>query len=359
MTVDEKNIIWLDLFEFLSYSKKNKLIEAVGIGNDLRKEFLKNNKINEILSNEEINKMAICLHDEFLNLKLQKYAEDGVQCVTYFSPDYPYLLKEIASPPLCLYCKGNVQLLNTTCVGVVGTRKPTDYGLVVTKQYVKELTDVGVTIVSGMATGIDTIAHKGALENQGSTIAVLAGGFNHIYPASNRAMFNELSKSNLVVTEHNPTVKPETYFFPVRNRIIAGLSKAVLVTEAGEKSGSLHTINYATEFNREIFAVPGKINSPMSKGTNAIIQNLQGCVTLSPQDILNSLNLSKDENKKQNKQLDINTQLILDFISAEKKTLQEIVDHTNMSVKELNSKLIEMEMDGLVVKLANNSYIKA
>lgn len=359
MTVDEKNIIWLDLFEFLSYSKKNKLIEAVGIGNDLRKEFLKNAKINEILSNEEINKMAICLHDEFLNLKLNKYAEDGVQCVTYFSEEYPYLLKEIATPPLCLYCKGNVQLLNTTCVGVVGTRKPTDYGLVVTKQYVKELTEVGVTIVSGMATGIDTIAHKETLANQGNTIAVLAGGFNHVYPASNRAMFNELAKSNLVVTEYNPTVAPETYFFPVRNRIIAGLSKAVLVTEAGEKSGSLHTINYATEFNREIFAVPGKINSPMSKGTNSIIQNLQGCVTLSPQDILNALNLSKDENKKQNTQLDINTQLILDFISAEKKTLQEIVDHTNMSVKELNSKLIEMEMDGLVVKLANNSYIKA
>lgn len=359
MTIDEKNIIWLDLFEFLTYTKKNKLLEIFGYGVDIRKEFLKNSNIKEILTNEEINKMALCLQDEFLNLKLKKYNEDNIQCITYFSEDYPFLLKEIASPPLCLYCKGNVQLLNTTCVGVVGTRKPTDYGLVVTKQYVKELTEVGVTIVSGMATGVDTIAHKETLANQGNTIAVLAGGFNHIYPASNRAMFNELTKSNLVITEHNPTVKPETYFFPVRNRIIAGLSKAVLLTEAGEKSGSLHTINYATEFNREIFAVPGKINSPMSKGTNSIIQNLQGCVTLSPQDILNFLHLTKEQNKNVNTQLDITAQLILDFISVEKKTLQQIVDYTNMPVKELNSKLIEMEMEGLVVKLANNSYIKA
>lgn len=358
MTIDEKNIIWLDLFDFLTYTKKNKLLEVVNKGVDIRKEFLKNATIKEILSNEEFGKMSVCLHDEYLNLKLKSYNDSGITCITFFSPEYPFLLKEIATPPLCLYCKGNTQLLNTTCVGVVGTRNPTDYGIVVTKQYVKSLIEVDVTIVSGMATGIDTIAHKEALANQGNTIAVLAGGFNHIYPASNRAMFNELTKSNLVITEHNPSVKPETYFFPIRNRIIAGLSKAVLVTEAGEKSGALHTINYATEFNREIFAVPGKINSPMSKGTNSIIQNLQGCITLSPQDILTCLNLT-NKSQQQIKQLDINTQLILNFIQTEKKTLQEIVDHTQLSIKELNAKLIEMEMDGLVVKLANNSYIKA
>jgi len=360
MTIEDKNILWLDLFEFLTYQKKIKLLQTIDKGIDIRQCFLSNVRIKEILTHEEYSKMALCLHDEYLAIRLKKYEEDNVICITFYNENYPYLLKEISSPPLCLYCKGNVQLLNTTCVAIVGTRKPTDYGVVVTKQYAKELVDADVTIVSGLASGVDTISHKQALENQGKTIAVLAGGFNYIYPASNFSLFKELTKNNLVISEHNPTVKPEAYYFPIRNRIIAGLSKGVVATEAGEKSGSLHTINYATEFNREIFAVPGKINSPMSKGTNAIIQNLQGCVTLCPQDVLKTLNIKTEKTATNSTiQLDINSQLVLDYIETEKKTFQEIADYTKLSVKELNAILIELEIEGLVVKFANNSYIKA
>ena len=147
--------------------------------------------------------------------------------------------------------------------------------------------------------------------------------------------------------------------FPMRNRLISGMADAVLVVEAGEKSGSLHTINYATEFNREIFAVPGKINSPMSKGTNAIIQNLQGCITLSPDDVLKTLNITKTKSQTNLAiQLDINSQLVLDYIQTEKKTFQEIAENTKLTAKELNAILIELEMEGLVVKFANNSYVK-
>lgn len=360
MTIQDKNILWLDLFEFLTYNKKIKLLEVIDNGIDIRQCFLSNVKIKEILTQEEFSKMALCLHEEYLAIRLKKYEEDNIQCITFYNENYPYLLKEISSPPLCLYCKGNIQLLNTTCVAVVGSRKPTDYGVIVTKQYVKEFCQADVTIVSGMASGVDTIAHKESLENQGKTIAVLAGGFNHIYPASNFSMFKELIKNNLVITEYNPTIKPETYFFPIRNRIIAGLSKGVLLTEAGEKSGSLHTFNYATEFNREVFAVPGKINSPMSKGTNAIIQSLQGSITLSPEDVLQALNIkSKKTEKNLEIQLDINSQLVLNYIQTEKRTFQEIADHTKLSVKALNTILIELEMEGLVIKFANNSYIKA
>ena len=360
MTVEDKNILWLDLFEFLTYSKKYKLLEIVGKGIDIRQCFLSNANIRQILTNEEFNKMALCLHEEYLAIRLKKYSEDNIKCITFHNENYPYMLKEISSPPLCLYCKGNIQLLNTLCIGVVGSRKPTDYGVVVTKQYVKELCESNITIVSGMASGVDSIAHKETLENKGNTIAVLAGGFNHIYPASNFSLFKELIKNNLVVTEHNPTIKPETYYFPMRNRIIAGLSKGVLVTEAGEKSGSLHTINYATEFNREIFAVPGKINSPMSKGTNSVIKSLQGSITLTPDDILETLNIKKGKNETNlNIQLDMNSQIVLDYIQTEKKTFQEIADFTHIAASELNAILIELEMSDLVVKLPNNSYIKA
>ena len=302
--------------------------------------------------------MALCLTDAFLENKINQYIANNIQCITFYDDNYPYLLKEIDSPPLCLYCKGNIQLLNTFSIAVVGSRKPSEYGLVVTKQFVKELAEADITIVSGMASGVDTIAHRTTLDNSGKTIAVLAGGFNYIYPATNFSLFKELINNNLVISELNPNIKPQTYHFPLRNRIIAGLSKGVLVTEAGEKSGSLHTINYAIDYNREIFAVPGRINSEMSKGCNNIIKEYKDAFVTEASDILTTFNINKQENEKNlGVQLDINVQSVLNYISTEKKTFQEILDYSNMSAKELNTILIELELSGLVTKLANNSYI--
>ena len=302
--------------------------------------------------------MALCLSEKYLETKINAYNEQHIICITFYDERYPYLLKEIDSPPLCLYCKGNVQLLNTFCIGVVGSRKPSEYGLVVTKQFVKDLISADVTIVSGLASGVDTIAHRTTLENSGKTIAVLAGGFNHIYPATNFSLFKEMSENNLIITEHNPEVKPQSYYFPIRNRIIAGLSKGVLITEAGEKSGALHTINYAIDYNREIFAIPGRINSELSKGCNNIIKEYKDAFLTSADEILSTFNINKQENEKNlSVQLDFNVQSVLDYISTEKKTFQEILDFSRMSTKELNAILLELELSGLVTKLANNSYI--
>jgi DNA processing protein len=163
-----------------------------------------------------------------------------------------------------------------------------------------------------------------------------------------------------LVSEYAPSIKPQTYFFIARNRIIAGLSKGVLITEAGEKSGSLKTADFAVMFNREIFVVPGRINSEMSRGTNKLIKNLQGCAVLEPEDILSSFNILKvDNSEKEVLQLDFNAQLVLNYIASEKKTYQEIVEYTKMPVKELNSMLMELEMEGLITKLSGNSYIKS
>ena len=291
MTNEDKNILWLDLFDFLSYGKKIKLLESIKKTENLREKFLQTQAIKEVLTNEEFNKMALCLSDEYLNRYLREYEQKNVQLITYNNPNYPYILKEISTPPLCLYCKGDVSLLSSQCFAVVGTRKPTDYGIVVGKQYCKELALSNITIVSGLATGIDSVAHKTALENNGKTIAVLAGGLNHIYPQTNYNLAKTIEEKGLLISEYPPNTKPLSYYFPVRNRIIAGLSKGVLVPEMGEKSGSMHTINYAIEFNREIFVVPGKINSPMSKGSNELIKNLQGVISTSPDDVLKILNV--------------------------------------------------------------------
>ncbi len=356
MTIDDKNILWLDLFDFLSYGKKFKLL-SLAKSENLRTNFLNNLQIKEILTSQEFNKMSLCLSDEFLNRHIAEYEKSNIQIITFYNSNYPYILKEIATPPLCLYCKGNVELLNTFCFGVVGTRKPTEYGIQVTKQYCKELVDAGVTIVSGFAAGIDSVAHKTALENQGKTIAVLAGGFNHIYPQTNYALANKLMEDNLLISEYPPDTLPQYYYFPVRNRIIAGLSKGVLVPEMGEKSGSMHTINYALEFNRDIFVVPGKITSPMSKGSNALIKNLQGCITTSPEDIIESYHLKKNNESNSTKQLDLTSQMILNYIQSEKHTFQEIMEHTKLNANELNAILMTLEIEGLLIKLANNSYI--
>ena len=358
MTVDDNNIIWLDLFSFLSYSKKAKLINLFR-GKNIREEIVKSQEVKEILSDNDLNQMCLLTSDVYFSRQVEKFKSDGIEMITINDPRYPYLLKQIYDPPFCLYCKGNVDLLNSYCVGVVGSRKITEYGTIVTKEYVKAMCENNITIVSGLAAGVDSVAHKTALESGGNTIAVLAGGLYHIYPSFNSNLAKTITENNLILSENSPDTRPLAYFFPIRNRIIAGLSKAVLLTEAGKKSGALHTKNYAIDNNREVFAVPGRINSPMSEGTNAIIKELQGAITLSPADMLESLGFKKANKKEQNVQVDLTDQPILDFIKSEKKTFQQIADHLNMPANELNIKLMELEMEGLIEKLPNNSYISA
>jgi len=227
-----------------------------------------------------------------------------------------------------------------------------------THQFVKELSQAGVTIVSGLASGIDGISHQTALKEEGATIAVIAGGFNHIYPASNYSLYKEMLKNNLVITENKPSTIPSAYLFPLRNRIIAGLSKAILIPEAGLKSGSMHTKNYAVEYGREIFAVPGRINSPESEGTNQIIKECQASICTDVEQIIDFLGVEKHKNsEKQAFQLDINEQLILNYILSEQKSYQDIIDYTHLPPRELNTVLINMQMKGLIEKLAGNMFV--
>ena len=251
-------------------------------------------------------------------------------------------------------------MLNSDCIAVVGSRKISEYGKVVTAMFSKEFVKAGLTVVSGMALGVDAVAHNTVLENNGSTIAVMAGGFNHIYPSANIGLYRQICQTGLVITEYPPNCEPLAYNFPLRNRIIAGLSKGVLITEAGLKSGALHTKNYAVDAGREVFAIPGRITSSESEGTNNIIKQCQACLVTSPKEIFEALNINLEEKPKiDSHQLDITTTTILNYILAEKKTFQQIADFTNLSTRELNNKLIEMQMDGLIIKLAGNSYISA
>lgn len=358
MTIQEENVIWIDSFECLSLPKKHKILEVFN-GRDIRNKFdTYRYEFSTLVSKSEFEKIEKNINDSYFNSLINEYEKKNIKVVTYYSYDYPELLREIKSAPICLYCKGNIQLLDTICCGIVGTRKPSEYGELITKQFAGELASSSVTVVSGMASGVDTIAHEATLKANGSTIAVIAGGFDHIYPAHNLNLFERIIENNLVITEHKPSIKPQPYLFPIRNRIIAGLSKAVLITEAGLNSGSIHTKNYAVEFNREVFAIPGRINSTESEGTNNIIKECQACMCTDVAQITAFLGVKIKKNEpKPAFQLDITEQTILNYILAEKKTYQEIADYTGISTRELNTILFNMQLKGYIDKLAGNSYI--
>ncbi|MBQ7880394.1 MAG: DNA-processing protein DprA [Clostridia bacterium] len=360
MTNAEKNILFLDNAIELPYAKKAKILHMFGDDTDIYANFDElEPKLAPILTPRELSYVKRSAKQN-LNQIIEGYERDNIKTITIFDDNYPELLKKVDCPPFCLYCKGNIDLLNTKCIAVVGSRKISDYGKVVTAMFTKEFVRAGLTVVSGMALGVDAVAHNTVLENNGATIAVLAGGFNHIYPSANFGLYRQICQTGLVITEYPPNAEPLAYNFPVRNRIIAGLSLGVLVTEAGLKSGALHTKNYAVDSGREVFAVPGKITSSESEGTNNIIKQCQTTMVTKPKDIFEALHINLEEkSKKPSQQLDMTTTSILNYILAEKKTFQEIADFTQLSTRDLNNKLIEMQMDGLIIKLAGNSYISA
>ena len=360
MTVEERNLLFLDNALELPLVKKKKVLGLFPVEFDIYGKFNEiQDKIKEVLTPYEFAHLQKSAKQNIDQI-IEGYKRDNIQIVTIYDDYYPQILRDIENPPMCLYCKGNIDLLVSNCIAIVGSRKISDYGRVVTAQFTKELVNAGLTIVSGMALGVDTVAHNTALQNQGATIAVLAGGFNHIYPSANFGLYKQIIQNGLVITEYPPNAEPLAYNFPVRNRIIAGLSKGVLVTEAGLKSGSLHTKNYAVDMGREVFAIPGKITSSESEGTNNIIKQCQATLVTSPKDIFDALGINlaqKEQNTLQ--QLDMETTSILNYILTEKKTFQEIADFTKIPTRELNAKLMEMQMDGLIIKLAGNAYICA
>jgi DNA processing protein len=221
--------------------------------------------------------------------QIRQYEKDGIKAITIFDENYPSLLKEIYQPPWVLFAKGNLSLLlKQPKLAVVGSRQATQYGKSAIRLLFPPLVKKGVVIVSGLANGIDTLAHENAMKNGGDTIAVIAGGLNHIYPKENTELAGEMMKTQLIVSEYPPITKPERWHFPARNRIISGMSNGTFIIEAKRKSGSLITANYAVNEGREVFSLPGSIFNPYSMGTNDLIQ--QGAKpVMSSEDILDEL----------------------------------------------------------------------
>lgn len=225
------------------------------------------------LSSQQYTRFFQDLHSLHIQSMIKTYKDNHIRVITIFDFDYPPLLKHIYEPPWVLYAKGNIDLLSSLkVISIVGTRQPTKEGIESLRRLIPPLVAHDWIIVSGLAVGIDTLAHEIAIESGGNTIAVIAGGFNHIYPKQNKKLAKRLMDDHLILSEHPPHVRPQKWHFPLRNRIISGISLGTVVVQAKEKSGSLITASLALEQGREVFAVPGPIFLEQSKGPNMLIQ---------------------------------------------------------------------------------------
>jgi DNA processing protein len=296
-----------------------------------------------------------------LDAEMERVERAGLRLLTREDAGYPSALAQIPAPPPLLYVRGQLSAVDDWSIALVGTRSPTTYGREATRRIAAELAAAGVTLVSGLAIGVDTAAHATALETGGRTIAVLASGLDQVYPERNRALADQIAANGALVSEFPLGTKPTPQLFPVRNRIISGLSLATLVTEAGIKSGALITVRYALEQGRDVFAVPGPIFSPKSEGPNQLIRDGAGLVSCA-QDILDALNLSSAAIQREVQAAlpdDPTEAALLELISYEAQHVDEIRRQCELPITVVSSTLAIMELKGLVRQAGPMQYVRA
>jgi DNA processing protein len=282
-----------------------------------------------------------------------------IRIITWEDETYPPRLKEIEHPPPVLYIRGEFLPEDHFAVAIVGTRKVTSYGRQVTEELSAFLASNGVTVISGLARGVDTIAHSMALKSGGRTAAGFGCGVDRIYPPDNRSLAEQIMERGALISDYPIGTAPESSNFPPRNRIISGLSLAVVVIEAGDTSGSLITAEFAAEQGREIFAVPGNILAPLSRGTNKLIQN-GALPLLAPQDLLQALNLTRVGKQKAARKIlpanEVEAQ-IWNALGIEPLHVDELRMQTGLPVEKVSAALVMMELKGMVRQAGGMQYV--
>ena len=300
------------------------------------------------------------------NAEMDRLEKAGVSAFNWHDPAYPALLKEIPDPPPVLYVKGSIEPQDQRSIAVVGTRRATAYGREAAHALASDLAQSGITVVSGLARGIDTIAHEAALKANGRTLAVMASGADIIYPAENARLSEEIIENGALISEHPLGVRPDAHNFPRRNRLMSGMTLGTLVVEANQKSGALWTVRHAQEQNREVFCIPGNIFSPASLGPNQLIQDGAKLV-LNHKDVLEEINLTTISNQVElANQMEMamsipesggDEMMLLKQISYEPIHIDEICRSANLPMNVVNSTLTLLELKGLIKQVAGMQYI--
>ncbi|MCD8215424.1 MAG: DNA-processing protein DprA [Clostridiales bacterium] len=359
MLKEKEYIMWLSGLSKISHGKKDKLLHMLGSAEavytapeaqlkDIK--WLTEANIEDITSNRDID-------------KLKRYTERvyslGADYIIKEDGYYPEILREAYDAPLGVYLLGDKNTLLDKKVSMVGTRKATPYGISSALKLAEDFALAGITVVSGMADGIDSASHRGALKGGGKTIAVLGCGINVCYPKTNEQLMKRIVEKGCVISEYPVDEKANPRYFPERNRIIAGLSMAVVVVEANEKGGSLITANLAVDMGREVFALPGNITSRASKGTNNLLK--QGAAPITEaKDAFFAVGLETCEAEKEKKEkitLENKEKLVYDCINSGETALDDIIMKTGLDISEVQLILLTLEMSGLVKKLPASRYV--
>ena len=283
----------------------------------------------------------------------------GIKILTWQDDAYPQRLKEIEQPPPVLYIRGEYLPDDLFAVAIVGTRRVTPYGRQITEELASYLAGNGISVVSGLARGVDAIAHQTALKAGGRTIGVLGSGVDKIYPPEHRQLAERMIDNGSIVSDYAPGTPPDASNFPPRNRIISGLSLAVVVIEAGETSGALITAEFAAEQGREVFAVPGSILAPQSKGTNKLIQ--QGALPmLNINDLLQALDLTRMGEQKAARKImpaDETEARVMNVLGPQPLHVDEIRSQTELPIEKVSAALALMELKGMVRQVGGMNYV--
>lgn len=361
----DKRLYWLG-WQFLLPGSSSKIWSLVKYFGSLESAWYAQDKeLVQVIGLKDDSVQNLLRRREYIDpeQELEKLKNNNIDFICYYDTNYPQLLRDIYDPPPGLFVRGKLKPTGPA-VAVVGSRKATAYGLKVAEQLGRDLAKAGVTVVSGMARGIDTAAHKGAMKAAGGyTIAVLGCGVDVVYPPENDKVMQEIISKGALISEFPPGSAPEPWHFPVRNRVISGLSQCVVVVEAGERSGALITADIALEQGRDVAAVPGNIYSRMSKGPNGLIK--QGAKLVeSVADILEELgigNLFPNEEvpeSRVNINLSAKEKKIFNLLCSEPMHLDEIISRSGSSPGEVLSLLMYLEVKGIVKQLPGKRFVQ-
>lgn len=328
---DEKALIMLSCMQ--SYNARKKAYESTTKLSTLYKDYTQADKI------------------------IKECEKRGIGILTILDKEYPDKLANIYDPPYVLYYKGNLSLINRPRkIAVVGTRRMTVYGKNILANFIPKFVESGLVIVSGLARGVDSVGHRICLDLGGFTIAVVANGLDICYPPENLSLEEDIAQKGLVISEYPIGSKSLQYHFPERNRIISALSDGVFIPEAGEKSGSFITADYALEQGRELFVVPGSIFSATSKGCNVKIRELQATCVLTPQQVTDALGVYAESSPARYVQLNLEQQIVMDLLKHGSKHFYDLLEGAGIATGQLSAVLSELEIIGLIRKIQGNFY---
>lgn len=353
--------MWLTRIEGIGIKKQRALLNIFGCAENIWLAKPYELKVVNCISNVIANKIISSRKTSVIESYKEELYKKDIKFISIRNSNYPSLLREIVDAPTGLYIKGNLPKDNFTKVSIIGSRKCSEYGVNASYKLSKDLGKRNLTIVSGMAKGIDSMAHKGAVDSGGKTIAVLGCGVDVCYPSENRSLYENIIKSGAVISEYPPGTQPIPGFFPMRNRIISGVSSATIVIEASKKSGTIITVEQALEQGRDVYAVPGNINSKLSEGTNNLIK--QGANLISSyKDVLNGLGIREEQDKenltKNGKDLAPDEKLVYDCISFEPISVESLVFKLDMKLQIIQYILTMLELKEYIQRLPGQRYIR-